>query len=144
MAAAAPRPPPEPNASESNVSESEVRAPKNQSFPRRVGFALSGLRHALGSEHSAKTQFVVFVGVVIALIVLHPGPFWWALVMLASAGVFAAELFNTAIEHLADHLHPEIHPSIRVVKDCAAAGVLVASLGAVGVGVALVVHLIKN
>ena len=69
---------------------------------------------------------------------------WWALVVLASAGVLAAELFNTAVEHLADHLHPEVHPSIRVVKDCAAAAVLVASLGAVGVGVALVVHLLAR
>ena len=25
------------------------------------------------------------------------------------------------LEHLADHVHPEIHPSIRIVKDCAAA-----------------------
>ena len=51
-------------------------------------------------------------------------------------------MFNTAIEHLADHLHPDIHPSIRAVKDCAAAGVLLASLGAMAVAVALVVHLI--
>lgn len=78
------------------------------------------------------------------MIALHPGPFWWALVMLASAGVFAAELFNTAVEELADHLHPEIHPNIRVVKDCAAAAVLVASLGAAGVGVALAVHLVAR
>jgi diacylglycerol kinase (ATP) len=82
--------------------------------------------------------------VVIALLILRPGPFWWALVMLASAGVLAAEMFNTALEHLVDHLHPEIHPRIGVVKDCAAAGVLIASMGAVAVMVALVVHLLKN
>jgi diacylglycerol kinase (ATP) len=80
--------------------------------------------------------------VVIALLILRPGPFWWALVMLASAGVLAAEMFNTAVELLVDHLHPEIHPRIGVVKDCAAAGVLIASLGAVAVMVALVVHLL--
>jgi undecaprenol kinase len=121
-----------------------VIAHKNQSFPRRLGFALNGLRHALRSEHSLKTQLVVFVAVVSAMIVLRPGPPWWALVMLASAAVFAAELFNTAIEQLADHLHPEIHPSIRVVKDCAAAAVLLASLGALAVGVALAVHLLST
>ena len=79
---------------------------------------------------------------VIVLLILRPGPFWWALVMLASAGVLAAEMFNTAVEHLVDHLHPEIHPRIGVVKDCAAAGVLIASLGAVAVMVALVIHLL--
>jgi diacylglycerol kinase (ATP) len=76
--------------------------------------------------------------------VLRPGPFWWGLVMLASASVLAAEMFNTAIEELVDHLHPEVHPRIGVVKDCAAAGVLIASLGAVGVMVALLVHLLAH
>ena len=117
---------------------------KNQPFYKRVGFALAGIAYAVRSEQSARIQVGVFVVVVVSLLVLQPGPFWWALVMLASASVLAAEMFNSAIEHLADHLHPEIHPSIRVVKDCAAAGVLLASLGAVAVAVALVVHLVKN
>ena len=51
---------------------------------------------------------------------------------------------NTAVEHLADHLHPEIHPSIRIVKDCAAAAVLVAVVGALGVGAALLVHIVTK
>ncbi|MDB6013242.1 MAG: diacylglycerol kinase [Gammaproteobacteria bacterium] len=107
-----------------------------------MGFALSGIGHAVRNEQSARIQVGAFVLVVIALLILRPGPFWWALVMLASAGVLAAEMFNTALEHLVDHLHPEIHPRIGVVKDCAAAGVLIASLGAVAVMVALVVHLL--
>jgi len=117
---------------------------KNQPFYKRVGFALAGIGYAVRSEQSARIQVGVFAVVVVALVVMHPGPFWWALVMLASASVLAAEMFNTAIEHLADHLHPEIHPHIRAVKDCAAAGVLLASLGAVAVAVALVVHLIER
>ena len=58
---------------------------------------------------------------------------------LCAASVLAAELFNTAIENLADHVHPDLHPQIRIVKDCAAAAVLCAVLGAIGVAVALVV-----
>ncbi len=42
---------------------------------------------------------------------------------------------NTALEHLADRLHPELHPSIRAAKDCAAAAVLIASIAAVLIGV---------
>jgi undecaprenol kinase len=115
---------------------------KNQPFPRRLRFALTGLAHALRTEQSLKAQVVVFIWVIAAMLWVRPGALWWALVMLASAGVFAAELINTAIEHLADHLHPDVHPQIRVVKDCAAAAVLITVLGATGVGVALVVHLI--
>jgi undecaprenol kinase len=117
---------------------------KNQPFYKRVGFALAGIGYAVRSEQSARIQVGVLAVVVVALLVMQPGPFWWALVMLASASVLAAEMFNTAIEHLADHLHPEIHPHIRAVKDCAAAGVLLASLGAVAVAVALVIHLIER
>lgn len=122
----------------------ETLTHKNQSFARRLRFALTGLGHALTSEHSLRFQAFAFVVVIVALLILRPGPFWWAMVLLASSGVFAAELFNTAIEHLADHLHPEIHPNIRVVKDCAAAAVLMTVLGALAVGVCLLVHLVKG
>jgi diacylglycerol kinase (ATP) len=75
------------------------------------------------------------------LVYLRPSAVWWALVSVAAAGVLGAELFNTAIEHLADHVHPALHPQIRVVKDCAAAAVLCAALGAIGVAIAFVVEL---
>jgi diacylglycerol kinase (ATP) len=69
---------------------------------------------------------------------LRPAPLWWAIVALTVALVLAAELINTAIECLADHLHPDEHPRIKVVKDCAAAAVLVVSVGAVAVAAAFV------
>ncbi|TLY64863.1 MAG: diacylglycerol kinase [Gammaproteobacteria bacterium] len=121
-----------------------MTAHKNQSFPRRVRFALGGLTHGLRAENSLKIQVAVFVVAVIAMLILRPGPLWWALVLLASAAVIAAELFNTAIEHLADHLHPQIHPQIQIVKDCAAAAVLVAVLGALAVALALLAHLLTE
>jgi len=117
---------------------------KNQQFLLRLRFALAGLGHAVRTESSVKIQVGAFILVILALAVLRPTPVWWALVLLASSGVIAAELLNTAVEHLADHLHPEVHPSIRVVKDCAAAAVLIAVLGAVAVGIALAVYLIKK
>jgi undecaprenol kinase len=82
--------------------------------------------------------------VLVVLLVLRPPALWWALVGLASAAVVAAELFNTAIEQLADLLHPHESPGIRLVKDCAAAGVLIAVLGALGVAAALLVHLLSG
>ena len=121
-----------------------VNTQKNLSFLRRLRFALAGLGHALRSERSLRTQAVVFVFVLMALILLRPGALWWAVVLLASGAVLAAELFNTALEALVDHLHPEHHPRIRIVKDCAAAAVLIASLGALAVGVALALHLLRR
>ena len=115
---------------------------KNQRFRARLGFALRGCAHALRSEASLRLQALAGAAALLALLLLRPAPVWWALVLLASAAVVAAELFNTAIEHLADLLHPQQSSAVRVVKDCAAAGVLIAVLGALGVAAALLVHLL--
>ena len=117
---------------------------KNQRFRARLGFALRGLAQALRSEASLRLQALAFAAALLVLFALRPPAVWWALVILASAAVVAAELFNTAIEHLADLLHPQQSPAIRLVKDCAAAAVLIAVLGALGVAVALLVHLLSG
>jgi undecaprenol kinase len=113
---------------------------KNQSFLDRLGYAVAGLRHALRSERSLRLQVAALSAVVLVLAILRPGALWTALVLMASAAVIAAELFNTAIEALADRVQPEPDPAIRIVKDCAAAAVLVTSLAAVAVAIALAVH----
>ncbi|HEY1725512.1 MAG TPA: diacylglycerol kinase [Steroidobacteraceae bacterium] len=110
---------------------------KNQPFRTRLRFALSGLAHAFRNERSLRTQAVAVALVFGVLLVLRSPPAWWALVLLATATVLAAELFNTALERLADHLHPQLHAEIRIVKDCAAAAVLCLALAALGVGIAL-------
>jgi undecaprenol kinase len=114
---------------------------KNQSLLRRSGFAVAGLRQAFRSERSLRLQVAALFGVALVLLILRPGAVWTALVLLASGAVISAELFNTAIEALADRVQPQPDPTIRVVKDCAAAAVLVAALTAVAVAIALAVHL---
>ena len=116
---------------------------KNKNFSARLGFALRGLAHALRTEASLKLQALAGTAALLVLLALRPPAVWWALVILASAAVLAAELFNTAVEHLADLLHPQQSPAVRLVKDCAAAGVLIAVLGALGVGAALLVHVLS-
>lgn len=117
---------------------------KNQPFARRLGFALAGLCGAWQSERSLRFQLSFFAGLLVMMLALGLEPGWWAIVLLTGSVVIAAELFNTALEHLADHLHPGIHPQIRIVKDCAAAAVLIVACGAVAVGIALLVHLVRR
>jgi undecaprenol kinase len=117
---------------------------KNHSFPKRLRYALDGISHALRSEHSLQFQAGALVAVIVGLGVLRPRPVWWALALLTSALVIAAELLNTALEELADHLSPEEHPRIRLVKDCAAGAVLVAVLAALGVALAFAVQLLRH
>ncbi|RZL39835.1 MAG: diacylglycerol kinase family protein, partial [Pedobacter sp.] len=58
----------------------------------------------------------------------------WIAIISAIAIVFAAEIFNSAIEKLADVVTSEINPQIKIVKDLAAAGVLVTAILAVLIG----------
>lgn len=122
-------------------SAGSMTAYKNLPFLTRLSFACAGIVHGLRNERSLRIQALALLAVLIALATLRPAPLWWAIVLLASSTVLAAELLNTAVERLADHLHPEIHPEIRVVKDCAAAAVLLTSCGAVGVAIAMLVEL---
>jgi len=111
---------------------------KNQPFHVRLGFALHGIAHAFRVENGFRFHVLAAVGVVAVLCITHAPPAWWAIAAVTVSAVMAAELFNTAIEHLADHLHPERHASIGIVKDCAAGAVLVVSVAALGVAVAFV------
>ena len=42
--------------------------------------------------------------------------------------MLSAEYLNTAVEKLCDHLHPDRHPSIGIVKDVASAGAFLAQV----------------
>jgi diacylglycerol kinase len=113
---------------------------KNQSLLGGFGFAIAGLRHAIRTQRNLRIHLVALVGVSTVLLVIQPGAAWTALVLVTSSAVIAAELFNTALEALADRVQPDPDPAIRIVKDCAAAAVLVTSMAAVAVAIALAVH----
>src|SRR5258706_6370058 len=64
------------------------------------------------------------------------------MIALTVSFVLATELMNSALEALVNQLHPERHPEIRVIKDMAAGGVLLASVGALIVGFLLLVTML--
>lgn len=109
---------------------------KGQPFVKRLGFALYGLHLAFCREVSFRVQVLAAAIVLAILWKTAPSPLWWALGTLAIGLVIVAELVNTALETLSDHLHPERHPEIRAVKDIAAGAVLVATMVALAVAVA--------
>jgi diacylglycerol kinase len=59
----------------------------------------------------------------------------WMFLIVAIASVLCAEALNTAVERTVDLIAPERHPVAQDAKDLAAAGVLIASLGSLIVGV---------
>ena len=116
---------------------------KGQGFIRRFGYALNGVVTAFRRERSMRTHGLAVIGVVIFLALTGAAALWWALVGLAIGLVLVAEMANTAIEALADLLHPGQHPEIGFAKDVAAGAVLLATLVAIGVGLAYVAELLR-
>jgi undecaprenol kinase len=103
-------------------------------FWRRLAFALLGIRATIRSEASFRVQLFLGVAAAGVLALLRPPLIWLALCAMSASMVLAFELVNTALEHLADRLHPERHIAIQRAKDCAAAAVLMASIAAVIIG----------
>jgi hypothetical protein len=89
--------------------------------------AIGGRLHQVGNHWNGAGHPGDFA--VIVLVILRPPVVWWAILALTISFVLTAELMNSAFEALVDLLHPEQHPEIRVIKDLAAGGVLLASIG---------------
>ncbi len=79
--------------------------------------------------HTAIAMAVLILG-----LWLHLPARDWAILILTTAVVFAAEFLNTAIETVVDLASPGIHPLAKIGKDVGAAAVLVAALAAVLIG----------
>lgn len=66
---------------------------------------------------------------------LHISPIEWIIVSAVIGSVFAMEAMNTAIERLSDHAcNKQLHPSIKIIKDLAAAAVFITAIVALIAG----------
>ncbi|MBC8331574.1 MAG: diacylglycerol kinase family protein [Anaerolineae bacterium] len=79
--------------------------------------------------HASITTGVIILGVWLQL-----SPQDWAILLITIALVWAAEFFNTSLEALADLIHPDEHPQIKIIKDVSAAGVLITATAAILIG----------
>lgn len=101
---------------------------------KSLSHAFRGFGVALLSEHNLwihliATVFVLFLGLFLEITKMD-----WIAVLFAIGLVISAELMNTAVEELGDAITQEEHPLVGKAKDVAAAGVLVAALAALAIG----------
>lgn len=95
---------------------------------RSVKFALKGMWLLITTEDSIKVQTSI------ALIVTAMGFYFeissveWMLQLLIIGLVLVAEAMNTAIEKVADFIHPDYHEKIGFIKDIAAGAPAFAAL----------------
>lgn len=98
------------------------------------GFAIQGLFTFFKTQHNAWIHLLAAIVVITAGFVLKVSHTEWCWLIISIGFVFAAEMFNTAIEFLTDIVSPQFHPIAKKVKDVAAGAVLIAALAAVAIG----------
>lgn len=112
---------------------------KNHNFLRRLGYALAGIAISWRTERTFRTLVVGLAFILAVLLAIRPAPLWWAILLLTAGSVVALELVNTAVEKLIDHVHPDQHAIVGIVKDTLAGAVLTMSVTALLVFAAFIV-----
>ncbi len=108
---------------------------------KSVGYAFKGALLLLKTEASIKIQFTIAVIMIVAGIYYDISLTEWMIQLLCMGLVMSIEGVNTAIEAIADFIHPEHHHKIGFIKDIAAGAVFIASVFAVIIG--LIIYIPK-
>lgn len=101
---------------------------------KSVGYAFKGAYLLFTTEASIQVQFSIGILVTIAGFYFNISTTEWIIQTLVIAIIMALEGVNTAIEEIADFIHPEQHPKIGLIKDLAAGAVFIFSVAAACVG----------
>ena len=101
---------------------------------KALSYALVGLKLVWREELSFRLEILCALIVAAFGFIFQISPFEFALIVLASGAVLAAETFNTALEELCDKFQPDHDPHIAKIKDLSAAAVLLTSAGAFFLG----------
>ena len=103
---------------------------------KSIRHATLGMAVLLATQTNARIHLGVTIGVALLAVWLRLSPGEWCWLIGAAALVWTAEALNTAIEFLGDATSGgDHHPLVGKAKDVAAAGVLLAAMGAALIGV---------
>ena len=100
---------------------------------RSFTYAFKGIK-LLMQQHNAWIHLAATLVVVAAGFYFELRPGKWLATIIAIGMVWAAEAFNTAMEHLVDLVSPEQNETAGKVKDIAAAAVLITAIISVVIG----------
>lgn len=99
-----------------------------------VGYAFKGAYLLITTEASVKAQFFIGVLVTIAGIYFNITTTEWIIQTLIIGLIMSLEGLNTAVEEIADFIHPEHHKKIGLIKDIAAGAVFIFAIAAIIIG----------
>ena len=101
---------------------------------KSVGFAFKGAIKLITTEHSVMVQSCIAILLVISGFFFHISKTDWMFQIFATGLVLSVEGLNTAVEKVADFIHPDYHERIGFIKDIAAGAVFFAAITAISIG----------
>ncbi|WP_299682537.1 diacylglycerol kinase [uncultured Tenacibaculum sp.] len=99
-----------------------------------VSYAFKGMRILTTTEDSIKAQFIIGLFAVVLGFVFNISATEWMIQLTVSGLVLVAEALNTAVEKVADFIHPEFNNKIGIIKDVAAGAAGFAAIISIIVG----------
>ncbi len=101
---------------------------------KSVKYAFKGAYLLITTEASIKVQF--FIGVIMTVLGFYYkiSTTEWVIQILTIALIMSIEGINTAIEEIADFIHPEYHKKIGLIKDIAAGAVFIFAIASIIIG----------
>ena len=112
--------------------------PEKESFIlnrlRSIGFAFKGAVLLLKTEASIQIQCALAIIMTIAGFYFDISATEWMIQIVAIGMVISIEGLNTALEEMANFIHPDQHTKIGFIKDIAAGAVFISSISAIIVG----------
>jgi len=97
-------------------------------------YAFRGLVKTFKEEQNLKIQSTIGLFAIILAWLWQIGRLEWALLILTISLVVLLEIINSAVERITDVLKPRINGYVKEIKDIMAAGVLLASITSLIVG----------
>lgn len=108
---------------------------------KSVNYAFKGAVKLITTEHSVMVQFSLGIIMTIAGFYFKINTTEWLFQVLAIGLIMSVEGLNTAIEKIADFIHPDYHERIGFIKDIAAGAVFFSAITAIIIG--LIIYMPK-
>ena len=102
---------------------------------KSIGYAFKGAVKLITTEHSVMAQFSIGILLIFLGVYFNITKTEWLFQTLAIGLVLSIEGLNTAVEKIADFVHPKFHERIGFIKDIAAGAVFFAAMTAIAVGI---------
>ncbi|MFV8345714.1 diacylglycerol kinase family protein [Flavobacterium sp. ZB4P13] len=109
---------------------------------KSVIYAIKGAVKLITTEHSIMVQFSIGILITIAGFYFGISKTEWLFQTLAIGLVLSVEGLNTAIEKIADFIHPNYHERIGFIKDIAAGAVFMAAITAIAIGLIIYIPIL--